>query len=210
MNKNSLLAFGLILVLLSNCTVMTEEECVYSDWTAVGYEDGADGRSSDRFGDYRRTCADFGITPDFEAWQAGRERGLVEYCQPQRGFQVGQAGGSYNGVCNAQLEPDFLDAYRLGSELFVLRSTLNGIIASLEANNSDVEAIDADVAEIESIIILDETTAAERAALLADMRELSEIRGELEVEYERLIEERVLAEAALADFELSLLGSGFR
>ena len=189
---------------------MSEEECAFSDWTAVGYEDGADGRSSDRFGDYRRTCAEFGITPDFAAWQDGRDRGLLEYCQPQRGFQLGQAGGTYNGVCSAQLEPRFLDGYRLGSELFDLRRNLNTIVSRLEAISSDVEEIEAEVAEIESIIILEDTSAEERATLLAEMRELSEIRGELEVEYELLLEERTLAEAALADFELSLIGSGFR
>lgn len=188
---------------------MSEEECAYSDWTAVGYEDGADGRSGDRFGDYRRACADFGITPDFAAWQDGRERGLVEYCQPLRGFQVGQTGGRYNGVCSAQLEPDFLDAYRLGSELFNLRSQLRTIVSRLEANANDIANIDADVAEIESIIILDDTTAEERANLLAEMRELSEIRGELDVEYELLIEERVLADEALAEFELVLIEAGF-
>ena len=209
MNTRRLLSFGLILIVLSNCAVMSEEECTYSDWTAVGYEDGADGRSSDRFGDYRRACAEFGITPDFAAWQDGRERGLVEYCQPQRGFQVGQSGGNYNGVCNAQLEPDFLEAYRLGSELYALRSNLNTIIGRLEANANDIANIDADVADIESIIILEDTTAEERAALLDEMRELSEIRGELEVEFEILIEERTLAESALADFEFTLIEAGF-
>lgn len=209
MNLKKLFSFGLIALVLSNCAVMSEEECAYSDWTAVGYEDGADGRSGDRFGDYRRACADFGITPDFAAWQDGRERGLVEYCQPLRGFQVGQTGGRYNGVCSAQLEPDFLDAYRLGSELFNLRSQLRTIVSRLEANANDIANIDADVAEIESIIILDDTTAEERANLLAEMRELSEIRGELDVEYELLIEERVLADEALAEFELVLIEAGF-
>ena len=209
MNTRRILSLGLILMVLSNCAVMSEEECAYSDWTAVGYEDGADGRSSDRFGDYRRACADFGITPDFTAWQNGRDRGLVEYCQPQRGFQVGQSGGSYNGVCTAQLEPGFLDGYRLGSELFVLRNNLNTINTRLEANSNDAAEIDADVAEIESIIILEDTTAEERTVLLADMRELSEIRGELEVEYELLIEERAFADAALAEFELTLIGTEF-
>lgn len=209
MLTRKLISLFLITALLSSCAVMSEEECAYSDWTAVGYEDGADGRTSDRFGDYRRACAEFGITPDFAAWQDGRDRGLVEYCQPLRGFQIGQSGGRYNGVCNSQLEPDFLEGYRLGSELFNLQSQLNTIVGRLEANANDVAGIDADVAEIESIIILEDTTAEERAALLADMRELSEIRGELEVEYEVLIEERVLAEKALAEFELVLVEAGF-
>ena len=209
MKFKRLISFLLVAGILSGCTVMNEQECAYSDWTAVGYEDGADGRSSDRFGDYRRACADFGITPDFAAWQEGRERGLVEYCQPLRGFQVGQSGGSYNGVCSGDMEPDFLEAYRLGSELFSLQTQLSAVVSRLASNAEDIADIDADVAEIESIIILDDTTALERAALLEDMRELSEIRGELMLESEALIEERVLAELALAEFELVLRDAGF-
>ena len=90
-----------------------------------------------------------------------------------------------------------------------MRSQLRAIVSRLEANANDIANIDADVAEIESIIILDDTTAEERANLLAEMRELSEIRGELDVEYELLIEERVLADEALAEFELVLIEAGF-
>jgi hypothetical protein len=209
MHPNPLLSLLLIASILSSCTVMNEQQCAYSDWTAVGYEDGADGRGSDRFGDYQRACTDFGITPDFQAWQQGRNQGLLEYCQAQRGFQVGQYGGSYNGVCNSDTEPDFLEGYRLGSELYGLRSQLSAIESQITTNQRALEDIDRDVSEIEDIIVLEETTREERAALLADMRELSEVRGELELEAELLIEQRVLAELALEQFELTLIDAGF-
>ena len=199
----------LIATVLSGCAAMSEEECVYSDWTAVGYEDGADGRSSDRFGDYRRACADHNITPDFQAWQQGREQGLIEYCQPLRGFQVGESGGYYDGVCNSRLEPEFLDAFRLGAELYQLRRNLNAIVSSLSANEQSIRDIDTDIADIESTITLDETTAAQRAELLIEMRELAEIKGELALEAELLIEERTLAELALYEFEFTVNNAGF-
>lgn len=209
MKNNRLIVFTLIGILLSGCAAMSEEECIYSDWTAVGYEDGADGRSVDRFGDYRRACADHNITPDFQAWQVGREQGLIEYCQPLRGFQTGASGGNYNGVCSSDLEPDFMDAFRLGTELYDIRSNLSVINSRIAANARDIDEINSDVAEIESIIILDETSAEQRAQLLIDMRELSEIKGELELEAELLIEERTLAELALSDIEFTVFEAGF-
>ena len=209
MISQRLVVLALIGVMLSACAAMSEEECRYSDWTAVGYEDGADGRSSDRFGDYRRACADHSITPDFQAWQAGREQGLIEYCQPLRGFQLGESGGYYSGVCSSNLEPGFLDAFRLGAELYSLRSNLSAIASRAETNTEAIHRIDSDVLEIESIIILDETTPAQRLQLLADMRELSEIKGELVLESELLIEERTLAELALYEFEFTAKGAGF-
>jgi hypothetical protein len=114
----------------------------------VGYEDGGDGRSSDRFGDYRRACADHNITPDFQAWQAGREQGLIEFCQPLRAFQVGESGGYYDGVCNSNLEPAFLDAFRLGAELYSLRSDLNVVASRVVTNSEAIQRIDSDVAGI--------------------------------------------------------------
>lgn len=209
MQSKRLIAITLIGILLSGCAAMSEEECVYSDWTAVGYEDGVDGRSSDRFGDYRRACADHNITPDFQAWQQGREQGLLEYCQPLRGFQVGDSGGYYSGVCNSDLEPEFLDAFRLGAEHYDMRRNLDAIVSRLSANADSIQRIDADIADIESTIILDETTAVQRAELLTEMRELSEVKGELELEAELLIEERTLAELALLDFEFALRDAGF-
>jgi len=195
--------------MLSACATMSEEECLYSDWTAVGFEDGVDGRSSDRFGDYRRTCADHGVTPDFQAWQAGREQGLIEFCQPLRGFQLGESGGYYSGVCNSNLEPDFLDAFRLGVELLALRSNLGAINSRVADSKEAINRIDSEVEEIEATIILDETTPLQRTELLAQMRELSEIKGELVVEVELLIEERILADLALDDFVFTIAEAGF-
>jgi len=209
MKSKRLVVLILIGIMLSGCAAMSEEECVYSDWAAVGYEDGADGRSSDRFGDYRRACADHSITPDFQAWQLGREQGLIEYCQPLRGFQVGESGGYYNGVCNSNLEPGFMDAFRLGTELFSLRSNLNAIVSRVVLNAEAIQRIDSDVVDIESIIILDETTPVQRTQLLTEMRELSETKGERELEAELLIEERTLAELALYEFEFTVIEAGF-
>ena len=77
------------------------------------------------------------------------------------------------------------------------------------ANTEAIQRIDSDVAGIESIIILDETTPAQRAQLLADMRELSEVKGELVLEAELLIEERTLVELALYEFEFTVIEAGF-
>ncbi|PCJ22903.1 MAG: hypothetical protein COA96_13165 [SAR86 cluster bacterium] len=209
MKARRLIALILIGLIVSSCAVMSEEECIYSDWNAVGYEDGAEGRSSDRFGDYRRACADHSITPDFQAWQNGREQGLVEYCQPSRGFQVGQSGSTYSGVCNSNLEADFLDAYRLGIELYSLRSNLNAAMSQLNSNERTLQRIDEDINEIEVLIISDGTTALERVRLLAEMKDLSELSGELKLEAELLIEARTIAELELTDFEMSLVQAGF-
>jgi hypothetical protein len=43
---------GLLLAIavLSGCASMSSEECVNSDWAAIGYEDGSRGYTTDKFG----------------------------------------------------------------------------------------------------------------------------------------------------------------
>ena len=36
---------SLSLLLLGGCATMSEQECLVSDWRAIGYEDGVQGRS---------------------------------------------------------------------------------------------------------------------------------------------------------------------
>ena len=54
MNINwKLCAAGAAIALLSGCASMSSEECLATDWSAVGYEDGARGYTSERFGAHR-------------------------------------------------------------------------------------------------------------------------------------------------------------
>ncbi len=210
MNTKGILALTLAaLIGLSGCASMSEEECAFSDWTAVGYEDGAQGATSEQFGEYRRDCADHGVTPDFQAWQAGRSQGLMEYCQPSRGFNLGERGGRYNGVCNGGPEQDFLDAYRIGSQLYTLRANLNAASSRINSNTRTIELIDAETAEKEALLVARGTSTEDRVLLLADVKELSERKGELEEQLYQLIEERTLAQLELNQYQASISGYGF-
>ena len=71
---------------------MSEQECAATDWRTVGYEDGVAGRSGDNIGQHRKACAKHGVSPDLTLYQAGRNDGLREYCQPANGFRAGADG----------------------------------------------------------------------------------------------------------------------
>ena len=198
-----------VALMLSGCATMNADQCAMSDWHAVGYEDGTRGSSGDRFGQYRKACAKHSVAPDFQAYQAGRKEGLVEYCRPSRGFNLGAAGGRYNGVCDVALEEEFLDAYRVGSQLYTLRSKVNrvnGAIASREQQMAEnVDTIKAK----EAVLIAADTTVEDRVLVLADLKRLSEEQGELEAEIEQLIDERARHETELADYESTVAAYGY-
>ena len=197
------------MLVMSGCATMSSEECLATDWTAVGYEDGARGYTTERFSKHRQACAKHGITADFSAYQLGRDEGLVEYCQPARGYNVGVNGGRYYGVCNARLEQSFLEAYNAGYHLFTLRSNVNRADASINAKERELERIADEIRNKEAALIDKETATEERILLLADLKELSERTGELEEEIRALYEERAYHQVELDNYRVTVADYGY-
>ena len=183
---------------------MSGYECMATDWSAVGFEDGARGYTTERFSRHRTACAKHGVTADFSAYQDGREQGLVEYCQPGRGYDVGVNGGRYYGVCSVDHEADFLDAYNAGYHLYTLRSNVSRANSSINAKERELENVTEEAALIDG-----ETTTEERILLLADLKELSERTGELEAEIRDLYEQRARHQVELDNYQVSAANYGY-
>ena len=210
MNIKRVGVFSLISLLgLSGCATMSADECVTSDWHAIGFEDGARGYTADQLGNRRKACAKHGITPDFESYQAGREQGLRQYCQPSRGFSLGASGARYNGVCPGDMEADFVDGYNSGHQLYTLRSRVNRATNQINAKEHELDNTHDRIRNAEVALISAETTIEDRVLLLADLKELSERTGQLEAEIAGLIEERAIAEQQLATYQAVIADAGF-
>ena len=207
--KSGAILLAIILTGLSGCATMSGDECMTSDWSAIGYEDGARGYTTDRLASHRKACAKHGVTPDFAAYQSGRDQGLVEYCQPSRGFNVGSHGGSYNGVCSVNLEADFLDAYNAGRHLYSLRSDVKRANSLINSKEHELEEIEDNVLQNGIDIIAKDTTQEERILLLADMKDMAERTGQLETEIKDLYEVRAHAQAELEHYQMVVVDLGY-
>ncbi len=194
---------------LSGCATMSADECVTSDWHAIGFEDGARGYTADQLGNRRKACAKHGVTPDFESYQAGRERGLRQYCQPSRGFSLGSGGSRYSGVCPGDMEADFVDAYNSGHQLYTLRSRVNSATNQINAKNHELDNTNDRIRSTEAQLISADTSIQERVLLLGDLKELSERTGQLDAEIAHLIEERAISEQQLAAYQAVIADAGF-
>jgi len=208
-SKLSLIWLAIVLVSVSGCASMSSDECIASDWSAIGYEDGARGYTSDRFGQHRKACAKHGVTADFSAYQDGRDQGLVEYCQPNRGFNVGSNGGRYNGVCSVNLEGDFLDAYNAGHHLYTLRSNVNRANSAINSKENEIDKIEKALIHNGAAIVLAETTAEEKIILLADMKNLAERTGKLQAEIKDLYEVRARNQVELEHYQVVVADLGY-
>jgi len=195
------LIVAILVIGLSGCASMNADECAANDWFAIGHEDGSRGYTSDRFGNYRKACSKHGVSPDFQAYQSGRDRGLVEFCQPGRGYHLGVNGGQYRGVCSVEMEASFLEAYRAGRKLHTLRANVSTVNSQIynkerELKNSENRATEAAV-----LLVSSKTTTEERVLLLVELKEISAHIGQLESEIDLLIADRARFEYDLQVYE---------
>ena len=205
MDRNNLnFVLAIAAVILSGCATMSEDECLTVDWKTIGYEDGSRGYAADRLGSHRKACAKHGVTPDFSAYQSGHAQGVEAFCQPGRAFSYGESGGRYNGICPADMEPEFVEAYNAGHKLYSLRSSLSAADSMIYSKEQELENAQKRIVEAEVALISDETTAEERIVLLNELKDLALRMGELEEEIEQLVADRARIEQELRHYESSL------
>lgn len=204
------MSFIAILVMgLSGCASMNADECASSDWFAIGHEDGSRGYTSDRLGNYRKACAKHGVSPDFQAYQSGRDQGLIEFCQPGRGFNYGVNGGQYRGVCSAEMEVGFLEAYRAGQRLHTLRAYVSTANSQIYNKENELDLAEKRATATGLALVSGETTTEGRVLLLVELKDLSEQIGQLESEIKSLIVDRARYEQDLQHYEQTVAAYGY-
>lgn len=184
---------GCILALLgvmSGCATMTEDECLYADWRAIGYEDGTDGRALAYLRNHRQACAPAGVTPDFEAYRGGREEGVRVFCLPANGYRLGREGNAYQNVCPRDMEDEFLLAYDEGFTIHELESAVSEIELRLVAVAYSIEETEERIADAYQTLEYDQTITNEHRARIRENIDLltREIRH-MEAERARLLVE---------------------
>jgi len=98
----------------SGCSTVSEETCAAGNWEAEGFTDGSSGRSVDRLTKVIEGCQKHGFSVDDQAYMAGYERGLPNYCTFRRGVERGQSGSSYNQVCSGELAIEYGPGFEEG------------------------------------------------------------------------------------------------
>ncbi len=187
-------------LLAGGCATMSKDECLVSDWQAVGFEDGARGYTADRIGQHRKACADHGIALDLAAYRRGRDEGLQHFCTPQNGFNLGSSGGSYAGVCPESLAADFSTAYAEGRRLHDLRSRVSGADYQIAALERQVDELERQIDANEQTIIASGTANIERARLLLETKDLVDQREDLEDRIDGLEHDRAAYQKDLDDY----------
>lgn len=207
MSLRKLALAGVLAIALQGCASMSSQECQVSDWYAVGYTDGAMGRSASQYDDYRKDCAEHGVQPDFDAYRSGRDEGLREYCQPESAFNLGSRGGSNPGYCPGEMRDAFAEAFQSGRNLFELRSALQQVEHRLSLKNKRLKDLQAHEYEIEATLVSSQPTVEQRLQLLLDLKNLAAEKQQLQDEMFDLQEEHAYHQQRLAAYEVALYQS---
>ena len=101
-------------LVLGGCAAAQKRDCVSGDWEGLGFRDGRAGLGFERVGELAERCSDYDVTMDSAAWNTGYERGIAEYCEPSRGFDLGEEAGDYSGNCPPALGRRYLSSYVRG------------------------------------------------------------------------------------------------
>jgi Protein of unknown function (DUF2799) len=196
--KATSLLIALSTLLLGACAAkMSKDECRTVDWRTVGYEDGVAGQPGDRIGEHRRACAEYGVTPDLNAYLAGRTAGLREYCQPHNGYRAGANGYTYFDTCPADLAEAFEIAYDEGRALYVRERRVTDTEEQIEARRREIRRLEDRVAESAFDVIDATSTAEERTQAVLDTKQAAERIGRLKSEITELEKERARYQAEL-------------
>lgn len=95
---------------------VSSDVCSRSDWYEVGRLDGIQGLLQQNKSAEVRCQSSL----DPEAYEAGWNHGIIEYCTQERGFDVGRRGLIYLSVCPDKFEPDFLRGFQSGNQARLL------------------------------------------------------------------------------------------
>ena len=117
-NNLNLAAMSMIVLVVSDCSGMSQQFCQQTDWQAIGFADAAKGKPPGTVREYWQGCAERDVTVDLNQYADGHNAGRVQYCTESKGYQAGLQGKPYKNICRGELEDDFLGGYAKGRKIY--------------------------------------------------------------------------------------------
>ena len=167
-------AFLVCVLLAPGCATLDKDECLVADWRLIGFQDGAAGKSATAMDDYRKDCARYSVVPDLDSYQAGRSEGLLQYCQPDNGYRLGETGHAYSPVCPPESGAAFRAAYNEGREIYLARSEVNSTHSRIHKKQHALRHLEGHKGEKLGSLVKDGLNSEQRLLLLYEVHEIEQ------------------------------------
>jgi len=128
----------LCVIFLSGCATLSQEDCRRGDWFGLGIRDGLAGQTSSRLSDHVKACYEYGIAINNEAYFAGREQGLHDYCRIDNAFSVGLNGHQYQHVCPPSIDGLFGRYHSAAFTIYEHRNELDRLDREISSKESSL------------------------------------------------------------------------
>lgn len=155
----------LSIVTLAGCATLSQEECIRGDWFGLGVNDGRAGETETRLDAHQKACMEYGIAVNNEAYFAGREQGLMYYCQLDNAFRTGLSGQQYYHVC-----PPSIDG---------LFTHYHSAAFAVHEDHAELEKLDNELSSKENYLHDKKLTDKERARIRNEISDLDRKRYRL-------------------------------
>jgi len=129
-----------VVVALSSCATLNENQCENANWRNLGLSDGLRGYAAGHIAEHEKACARFGLPVEPLAWQSGWQEGIARYCEPLNGLSVGRQGQTYRSSCPTEMAPAFLAAYEIGRSVYRARSDRDSVSNNIARLSEQIAA----------------------------------------------------------------------
>lgn len=128
-------------LLMSGCATLNKQQCIVGDWQSIGYNDGVAGHYADRLAAHSKACAIAGVSPDYLAWERGRQLGLKQYCTVTHAYALGRQGRQLNDVCPSAMMTTLYHVNAQGREYYTLSNQLTAEQHQLKKYQDEFERL---------------------------------------------------------------------
>ena len=88
-----------MIIFRSACATLSGEECQNGDWYAIDDKDRMTGHYPNYIVKHPKACSEFAISPNYQAWETGRQEDLKHCCTKITAYQFGEKGQPLHTVC---------------------------------------------------------------------------------------------------------------
>ena len=99
---------------------------------SLGLSQGRAGSSKKYTDELRKVCSGKNPNIDLESYEKGFYTGWMQYCLPNKAFEMGKRDDRYASFCPPEREEQFRERYLVGKRYYELKDSESSIISKIE------------------------------------------------------------------------------